>query len=252
MPKFSELQKQAAAFFLCLCFAVCFPTAIFAADAAASITYNGRKQGFQFQPGSIYSSSDLFVRFKEVMPGDSIRQQIRFTNSAQDCSAVRLYLQAIPHAPDSNPVRMIQNSELAAWQGYPEMQQFLAQLTLNVWNGDTLLSSGTADQTAGLTKPVLLGTFASGEEALLTVQLDADPLINNDYANRAGEIDWQFLIECSSDPIPPAPSPVPVPTVHPHGCGKLIQTGQINWPIPLLAAAGAALLLLAHRCRKKH
>ncbi len=248
MPNLSEAQKRTAVFLLCLCLAICFPAAIYAADAAASITYSDRKQGFQFQPGSVYSSSDLFVSFKDVMPGDSIRQQIRFVNSAQDCPAVRLYLQAIPHSPDSNPVRMVQNSELASWQGYPEMQQFLAQLTLSVWDGNALLSSGTADQTAGLTNPVLLGTFAPGEEALLTVQLDADPLIDNNYAHRAGEIDWQFLIECCSDPIPPSPSPA----VHPHGCGKLIQTGQLSWPIPLLAAAGLALLFLAHRCGKKH
>lgn len=231
---------------------MCCPP-VHAEESVSEIIYSGRRQGFRFEPGSVYTDSDLFSAFKDVMPGDLRKQSIQFTNDAHDCSAVRLYVQAIPHSTDTNPVVMKQNAALAPWKGYADMQQFLSQMTLSVWNGDTLLSSDSADQTAGLAQPVLLGTFQPGETALLTVQLEVDPAMTSAYAHCAGEIDWQFLIECCDSPKPPEPSPhlSPKPFPIPDGDGTLIQTGLQNLPILVLAVLGIFLLVCGY-LRRRH
>ena len=51
----------------------------FAADPA--ITFDGFSQGFDFQPGSEYTETDLFGNFKDVMPGDVRTETITFTNN---------------------------------------------------------------------------------------------------------------------------------------------------------------------------
>lgn len=73
----------------------------FAADA--SITFKGQKDGFEFQPGSDYTATDLFGSFKGVMPGDVLTEEITFKNAATDCDFVNLYMRAVPHG-DENPL----------------------------------------------------------------------------------------------------------------------------------------------------
>ena len=50
------------------------------AFATSSITFKGFSAGFDFQPGSEYTESDLFDGFKNVMPGDTVTDTITFTN----------------------------------------------------------------------------------------------------------------------------------------------------------------------------
>ena len=71
--------------------------------ASASITYNGQKDQFAFDP-----SHDLFRNFKDVMPGDTLKQDITFTNKAKDCNYVKLYVRAVAHGqgnPLTSPVK---------------------------------------------------------------------------------------------------------------------------------------------------
>lgn len=63
----------------------------------------------------------------------------------------------------------------------------------------------------------------------------------------------------------PTPTTTPAPTAtltpgtiwwhSPYGYGGLPQTGQMNWPVPVLAALGAALiaagLIVSHIARKR-
>ena len=62
--------------------------------ASPSITFEGFSKGFDFQPGSEYTETDLFGSFKNVMPGDTVTETITFTNSATDCDFVNLYMRA--------------------------------------------------------------------------------------------------------------------------------------------------------------
>ena len=114
------------------------------------------------------------------------------------------------------------------------MTEFLSQLSMKVWNGTELIYEASPDELDGLAEPKLLGTFRKGETATLTVELTVPLELDNDFANRLGEVDWKFTAEEYT-------SGGGKPTVTP---GTLIQTGQLNWPIAVLAAAGGVLIAL--------
>ncbi len=152
----------------------------FAADPA--ITFDGFSQGFDFQPGSEYTETDLFGNFKDVMPGDVRTETITFTNNAADCDFVHLYMRAVPH--DEAAVTMM---------------EFLSQLSMKVYNGSEVIYSASPDELDGLRENVLLGTFRQGDTATLTVELSVPMDLGNEYANRVGEVDWVFHVEAYNE-----------------------------------------------------
>lgn len=141
------------------------------------VTYQGKAKEFVFQPGSDYSPTDLFTNFKGVMPGDQLIQQIQVKNDASKQVKVKIYMKALGSVD--------QNSA-----------DFLKEMNLTVTeNGKSELFKAPADQTAGLTDWVCLGTFYSGADVLLNVALDVPITMGNDYQDRIGALDWQFMAE---------------------------------------------------------
>ncbi len=180
------------------------------ASAESSITYNGQENGFDFQPGSDYTDTDLFDNFKDVMPGDVLTETITFTNSAADSDFVNLYMKAVAHDEESNPLTYSEETENTDGKDEQNvdgerdetvatMSDFLSQLTLTVYNGDELIYEGTPDSTGSLTDFKLLGTFRSGETTTLTAELSVPAELGNEYANRVGEVDWVFHVEAYSE-----------------------------------------------------
>ena len=223
-----HIAKKSISFILMLLLVMSFATTAFAADS--SITFTGFSSGFEFQPGSEYTETDLFGSFKNVMPGDTVTETITFTNSATDCDFVNLYMRAEAHDETDNPL----SPKVAEKETVATMTEFLSKLSMKVWNGTELIYDASPDELDGLAEPKLLGTFRKGETATLTVELTVPLELDNDFANRLGEVDWKFIAEEYT-------SGGGKPTVTP---GTLIQTGQLNWPIAVLAAAGGVLIAL--------
>ncbi len=159
---------------LCLTLIMLFTVAmpVFATDG--NVIYSGDSGKFIFEPGSDYSPTDLFPNFKDVMPGDTISQNITVRNNAK--KSVKISMRAL--GAHENSV------------------DFLSKLNLYVEKAtDTSLFEATADQTAQLTEWQALGVLASGGEAELSVVLQVPVDLDNNYKELVGYLDWEFMVE---------------------------------------------------------
>ena len=197
---------------LVLALAAALGGAALAADA--SIVYNGGGD-FDLAPGSGYTDTDLFDNFKDVMPGDVLTENITFTNRASDCDYVRLYIRAVAHDEQGSPLSYSEGFENADGKDQAgisgerdetvaSMSDFLAQLSMKVYNGAELIYEASPDELDGLKDNKLLGTFRRGETAKLRVELTVPAELGNEYAYRVGEVDWVFHVDALNDPKPVA------------------------------------------------
>ncbi|MBQ3088224.1 MAG: LPXTG cell wall anchor domain-containing protein [Clostridia bacterium] len=162
---------------------------VYAADG--KVTYSGNAGSFVFEPGSEHSLTDLFPNFKGVMPGDSLTQKITVNNNADNKVKVKIYMRSLGAHEDS--------------------LEFLSQLGLKVAkseeNNMEYMFDAAADETAGLTDWVCLGTLYSGGEVNLDVTLKVPTSLDNEYQSKIGFLDWEFMIEEfpieEGDPKPP-------------------------------------------------
>ncbi len=178
-------------------FAVCaialftvFP--VYAADG--NVTYSGNAGNFIFAPGSDHSLTDLFPNFKGIMPGDTLTQKITVKNDADNKVKVKIYIRSLGAHEDS--------------------VEFLSQLGLKVKkSGDNQMAymfDAAASEKAQLTDWVCLGTLYSGGEVNLDVTLNVPVELDNEFQDKIGYLDWEFLIEEypieQGDPKPPETS----------------------------------------------
>ncbi len=161
----------------------------FAADG--KVTYSGNAGKFVFEPGSEHSLTDLFPNFKGVMPGDTLTQQITVKNDADNKVKVKVYIRSLGAHADS--------------------VEFLSQLGLKVIKSEdnemAYMFDAAANETAQLTDWVYLGTLYSGGEVNLDVTLNVPVELPNEFQNKIGYLDWEFMIEEfpveDTDPKPP-------------------------------------------------
>lgn len=199
------------------CFIVCIAAVLLMCLSVSAfavendVVWCGRDKGFNVNSASEYTATDLFDNFKGVMPGDKLSDMITVTNAAEGCDYIKVYLRA----------ESIDDSHKDALS----MEEFLSKLTMRVYNGEILIFESSPDKTGSLTENTFLAKLSKGESTDIHVELDVPISLDNAYADRLGEVDWVFGVE-------------------EYEGDSLIQTGQLNWPVPVLACVGAMFLLV--------
>lgn len=91
---------------------------------------------------------------------------------------------------------------------------------------------------------------APGYEAVQPFLVTVPMLEDGHYVYDVNAYGKTALQKTKTDPSDTAPSgTVPAGTIP---AGGLPQTGQLNWPIPVLALTGCVLILIGLACRRKN
>lgn len=229
-------MKKTMILILCLALALSLATAAVAAES--SVTFEGGAEDFVFVGAgseNAYTDTDLFLSFKDMMPGDSRQQEITVKNTSRDSDYVKLYLHALLHAPEENdPVLPAYE---APWDAEDQaaMDAFLACFHLEVKQGDKTLFSGKANELDGLESRVLLGVFRRGDKTTLTATLSLPMEAGNEAAYGWGEVDWVFSVEEFDDPDTP----------------KTGDDSPIGLYVALVVLCAAAIVLVLVRRKKR-
>ena len=202
------------------------------AYADGTVSYKGGAEKFVFAPGSGYTDTDLFDGFKNVMPGDTLTQTIEVRNRFLNTGSVRIYLRAVAHDEQTNP---LSPNVAAAGETVATMSDFLSKLYMEVWQGDKCIYTGTPDQLDGLKNNVLLASVPRGKSVTLTVVLGVPADLGNEYANRVGEVDWVFTAE----------------ELDPQGNPKTGDTSNLILWIVVMVVCLAAIAVVAFLVLKK-
>lgn len=204
-------MKRLLTFILTLMIASVVVLSVSAANG--NVIYSGDSGKFIFEPGSEYSPTDLFANFKDVMPGDSISQNITVRNNAS--KSVKISMRALGAHEDS--------------------KEFLSKLNLRVEKlTDTKLFQASADATAQLTEWTVLGVLSTGGEAELKVILDVPESLDNEQQSQIGYLDWEFMVEEIDD-------------------GKTQTGDNANTVFGIIGLVGSAILiifLVIWRCKR--
>lgn len=202
------------------------------AYADGIVSYQGGAEKFVFLPGSSYTDTDLFDGFKNVMPGDTLTQTVEVRNRFLGTGSVRIYLRAVAHDEQSNPLSA---NVAASGETVATMSDFLSQLYMEVWQGSECIFTGSPNELDGLKNNVLLANVPRGKSVELTVKLQVPAELGNEYANRVGEVDWVFTAE----------------ELDPQGNPKTGDTSNLTLWIVVMVVCLAAIAVVAFLILKK-
>ena len=207
-------------FSLCLVFLL-VSSAMFPVHAVGSVTYDTDANKFIFAPGTEDSLTNLFGNFQNVMPGDTLTEQILIKNDTSNGVKIKVYMRSLGAQENTD--------------------DFLSQMNLTVQQKeDDILFDAPADETAQLTDWVFLGTVYSGGDITLDVTLEVPITMSSDFQNQVGYIDWEFKVE-----------ELPIESTDPEAP----HTGDninLTMYIVLVLVCFATLVILLTAARNKH
>lgn len=194
---------------LALC--VVMSLAVIAATSDPAVIFNGRTEEFEFVNALPFGSNtepDLFVNMKDMMPGDSVTQEITVGTRNIGSDTVRMYLRS--ENPNEDYTTLLE--------------------TYGKWV-DFTVKNGRATITGNLERGVMLGSFRNDQKNTLTVSLSIDPEAGNEIENLIAEIDWIFTAEVIPDSELPPYIPKPDLPEYDEDTDETVDTeiSNLNW-----------------------
>lgn len=150
-----------------------------AGTAHADVTYQGKAHTFSVQGADGRPVDDLFSNFKNVMPGDTLTQQVTITNNGMNTVPAKLYLRS--------------TGVLAGSTAFLSLLR-LSVTPVDAGNGSRLFDAPPS-QTASLADWMCLGTFAPGAHVTLNLVLQVPLTMDNEFQDASGTIGWEFMAE---------------------------------------------------------
>ena len=159
----------------------------------------------------VYQDKDLFSNMKNLMPGDTISNQVTVANTSGPW--VTVYLKAYPEfigsavGLEATRVRTESNGALstASADGKTFRSDILDQISMPLRLGDEILYQGSADgenPDEGYEAMVdgdygiSLGSFASNTQETMTIELTLPgPTFDNSFESKFDAVDWVFCVE---------------------------------------------------------
>lgn len=155
--------------------------------AGSTVSYQGGAEDFVFLSEDGSRDTDLFDSFKNVMPGDTLTQNIYVRNDFGGADYVKIYLKAETHDGSVIPED--------GGMGGVTMSDFLSKLSMKVYQNGKLICDASPAALDSFKTPVYLGSFDYKESTVLNVELHVPIELGNEYANRIGVVDWIFYAE---------------------------------------------------------
>ena len=150
-----------------------------------------------------YQDRDLFSNMKDLMPGDTIDNQVALSNKSS--RAVTIYLKAYPGFTSADGITATREKSEASAAGKTFNDDILNQIEMTLALDQTVIYKGSADgatpeagyeaMTAG-DYGLNLGSFAAGDQKNLTITLHLPgPVFDNSFVASFDAVDWVFCVE---------------------------------------------------------
>lgn len=182
--------KSISALILVVALLLSMSVTAFAADNKI-ITFKGAADGFDFGSGSEYTATDLFDNFKNVMPGDTLTQNIEVKNEATDCDYIWLFMEVVNHTEENG-------NEPEIDVDLEEMNEFLDQLELSIYNESEGYYAWTGVASEAMDTLANIAALNRDESVKLRIELKVPAELGNEFADRIGEVDFKFHADAIS------------------------------------------------------
>ena len=246
MKIYKSLKKTGVAV---LCAMLFFSITTCALAAGSKATYIGPAPLFVFAPDD-GSQTGLFNNLQGLMPGGTYYQQITVENTSG--TRADIYLRGEAQTPEPSPNQQALTGSASG---------LLDKITFRLLDGSNTLASGTLAEVwpaSGLGyntnkgRFIRLGTFYSGTQKALTLELSVPGDLGNEYKDAVGKVNWIFQADVyqgdgggGGDEYPPIPLGPPTITVDGQRIPLAPGTGDSVNANMYLYAGGLILLALA-------
>lgn len=244
--KYSKIIKLVLSGIMCIALIVSLGMTGFAVEPS-EITFG---KSFKFEPGT----NDLFTEYKRLIPGDSKTQQIKINNKSSD--SANFYLSIAAAEQNKN---LSQAEQDLIWDLiYNKIQIKIKDVNgKEIYNG----SIGGDKNSSMVPDEITDGTFFMGEVPAntskeITVELEIDESIGNEYQGLSGNINWIFTAEQngSSEDIVIEEGKVPLGGIPSIG-GLIINTNDpanmAMWASIIACSVGLVIFVEVKRRKAK-